>query len=310
MKSILSFSCFPFQRVSTSLIVLLALLVGLGQPALAGTIYNTYKSWSYYTDRDNNSTYDDHWTEESSWQGSSSVVYDGDNYAKSWVGFDGGSLGAKIGVSVNNDIYKVYSSSYYREDGFNCEDGNCGTTVPLGGSFEMRLQQDGSFTLGSSNFSLMYSLRTPSTAYTFHFAVEQGEGPLRPYGWFSKENASGFQETNMGIDPAFFKLIWEDDNEDGVYNFSYDFSFTGTTNVDLEEELSVSAWAYAADIGNQFFDSYNSFRANVTPDEGASFYRGGQLIENPGSQVVPEPAAIFLFGLGLLGVAGVSRRKK
>jgi hypothetical protein len=69
--------------------------------------------------------------------------------------------------------------------------------VPLGGSFEMQLQQNGSFTLGTANFSLMYYLRSPSTAYNFHFAVEQGEMALRPYGWFSKETATGSQTTNI-----------------------------------------------------------------------------------------------------------------
>ncbi len=310
MKSSHDFSRFLSQRISISLIVVTVVVMGFGQPAFAA-IYDTYRSWSYYTDRNNDIIKDDHfWSDESLWQGSSSVVYNDNNYAKSWVGFGSdGSLGAKIGVSVNNSLSKAYSSSYYRDDGFKCDGATCGTAIPLGGSFETQLKQDGSFTLGSANYGLSYYLRTPSTAYNFHFAVQQGEMDLEPYGWFSSENLVTGQQTvkDIASDPSFFNLIWEDNNNDGVYNFSYDFSFAGYTNgVDFGEELGVSAYAYASSPA-QIFDSYNSFHVNVTPDTGASFYRNGQLVSN---SVTPEPVSALLFGIGGAAMAIYRKRKK
>ncbi len=311
MKSSHDFFHFLSQRISISLIVVTVVVMGFGQPAFAAGIYDTYRSWSYYTDLDNVETRDDHyWSDESSWQGSSSVAYDDNNYAKSGVGFgNDGSFGAKIGVSVNNSLSRVYSSSYYRDDGFKCDGSTCGTAVPLGGSFETQLKQDGSFTLGSANYGLSYYLRTSLTAYNFHFAVQQGEMDLEPYGWFSSENLITGQQTVKDIanDPSFFNLVWEDNNDDGVYNFSYDFSFAGYTNgVDLGEELSVFAYASASSPA-QIFDSYNSFHVNITPDAEASFYRSGQLV---GNSVTPEPVSALLFGIGGAAMAVSRKRKK
>lgn len=312
MKRIKHFFCFLFQKASLLLIALTILFLGFVQPTLAA-IEDTYRSWSYYADQDNNYTKDDHfWSDESLWQGSSSVEFNVQNYAKSWVGFTDGALGAKIGISVNNSINRVHTESYYRDDGFQCGATTCGTAVPLGGTFDMRLKQDGSFTVGSPNYFLTYSMRTVSTAYSFHFAVEQGEGPLAPYGWFSTENLGTGATTLKSIkdDPALFNLIWEDNNDDGIYNFSYDFSFDGYTNgIDMGEELSVKAYAHASGFANQFFDSYNSFYADMTPGEGASFYRGSQLVGNP--VVTPEPvsSALFLLGGGFMALRQYRRNK-
>ncbi len=235
------FSSPPVQLASALLSVL---LLGTIQSAAAYEL----RSWSYLN-QSGSYLMDDHYLgDPSTWQGSSGVQYNTGNFAKSSIGFaSDGSLAARIGVSATApETSQAYSSSFYRDNGWSCAATQCGTAVPLGASFTARLSQDGSFTLGSANFSLSYYLRTASASYDFHFAVQQGEMELAPYGWFSIQTDSSW--VTYGLDDPMFHLVWEDSNQDGIYNFSYDFSFTGNTHgVDLGEELLMSASVYGGE---------------------------------------------------------------
>jgi hypothetical protein len=67
-----------------------------------------------------------------------------------------------------------------------------------------------------------------------------------------------------------------------------------------------SAAEYAPNTGTAwFFDMYNGYQSGG--DKGISFY--GWAVQSGDVSAVPVPAAVWLFGSGLLGLIGVARRK-
>lgn len=306
-------------RLSPALLA--AVFVTLGHTAAAA---DTFRSWSYVTLPEGGYLMDGHSPvdDPSLWQASSAVQYDANNFARSSIGFGSdGNLEAKIGVSASSPVRgKVHADASYRDEGFVCGGDACGIAVPLSTSLDVRLHQDGSFTEGTANYAVFYSLWSATTAYQFHFAVEQGEGPLRPYGWFSTESLVTGETTlenittrdasgNTVFNPLF-NLVWEDADHDGVYNFAYDLSFTTfTQGIDLKEELSMSAYVYGSPDG-QFVDSLNSFHSTWTPQAGVTLTGGvgGRIVAGP-TLPVPEPSswAMLLAGLGLTAL--IARRR-
>ncbi|MDY0056246.1 MAG: PEP-CTERM sorting domain-containing protein [Methyloversatilis sp.] len=281
---------------------------------------DTFRSWSYVSLPGGGLLSDGQpWNGDTSlWSGASSAWLDNDNHARSQIGFEDGQLAAKIAVSARSPVDgHVYSELFYRDMGFVCEADVCGTALPTTASFTVNLHQDGQFTAGNANFSVSYALWSAGAFHSFHFAVQQGEGPLAPYGGFSTEDLVTGQATLEPLmisgtsgEPVFnplFNLVWEDDDQDGVYNFSYDLSFTAATQgVDLREDLFMSAYVYGTDDG-QFFDSFNSFRATWTPQAGAALYGGGgRAVVGP----VPEPGVWALMAAGLGVVAALSRCRR
>lgn len=312
----------PFGRtLSRAGVALLLSGAGLSGAAQAAPD-DTFRSWSYVSLPGGSLLSDGQpWNGDTSlWSGASSAWLDTDNHARSQIGFEDGQLAAKIEVSARTPVNgHVYSELFYRDEGFVCDADSCGTAVPLPVSFAVELHQNGQFTAGSANFSVSYALWSAGAFHSFHFAVQQGEGPLEPYGWFSTENLTTGQSTLEPLmiagppgQPVFnplFNLVWEDDDQDGVYNFAYDLSFTAATQgVDLREDLFMSAYVYGTDDG-QFFDSFNSFHATWTPEAGAALYGGGgRAVVGP----VPEPDvwALMAAGLGMVAALGRVRRRE
>ncbi len=304
-----------FQRLPST--VLAVALIGFGQAASA----DAYRSWSYVTQPDGEVLSDGHsWAADPAlWQPGSAVRYDDDNFARSMIGTGSdGRLEAKIAVSAAAPIRgKVYSEAYFVDDGFTCDGAACGSPVPLSAAFNVRLRQDGRFTLGSANYSVSYSLWTAGTFFNFHFAVQQGEMELAPYGWFSRENlvsgamtseaiASKDASGNLTFNPVF-NLVWEDDDQDGVCNFAYDLSFDAyTQGADLKEELHISAFAYGSTGENaQFVDSYDSFSSTWLPEAGVTLSgSSGRFATGPVTPPVPEPSTWAALLAGLVLVAG------
>lgn len=315
--------CFSsrFRRFPSA--VLAVALIGFGQSASA----DAYRSWSYLTQPDGEFLSDGHsWSADPAlWQPGSAVRYDDDNFARSMIGIGSdGRLEAKMAVSAAAPVRgKVYSEAYFVDDGFTCEGATCGSAVPLSAAFNVRLRQDGRFTLGSANYSVSYSLWTAGTFFNFHFAVQQGEMELEPYGWFSRENlvsgamtseaiASRDSSGNVSFNPLF-NLVWEDDDQDGVYNFAYDLGFDAyTQGADLKEELHMAAFAYGSTGGDaQFVDSYDSFRSTWVPEAGVTLSgTSGRFAAGPVTPPVPEPSrwAAFLAGLALVSIFVRPRR--
>lgn len=81
--------------------------------------------------------------------------------------------------------------------------------------------------------------------------------------------------------------------------FEVDFTYTGSLGVD--EQL----FSFYVEFGAFWLDPNDP---NSDYDV-AGFFEGTTVYGGGGAQV-PEPATVLLFGLGLLGIAGVSRKKE
>jgi len=129
------------------------------------------------------------------------------------------------------------------------------------------------------------------------------------FGFFFSE--IGGSKTNIALvpgstDPVTIDTVNNDvngplynNNDAGEHPFEYDgFTDVFTAKIfDLEKDTLYHLKLAIADAGDSSLDS-------------GVFLKAGSFSDKPPTDVVPEPTTILLFGFGLLGLAGVSRRKK
>jgi hypothetical protein len=195
-------------------------------------------------------------------------------------GFAPSTGGPQISALANDGAGNEYMNFYANYDNGNVHDRvNCNPCSPNTQeaiSIFRNFAFDGTDTAAGDTWT-----------FTFDYATNPGFGPAGA--------------TEVG---AFIRVF------DGAYNLlATDTLNTNTTSAEfLNGELSVtlnSAWT-----GGFFQVGFNNLVGNY--DSSGMFYDNACLSNDGscGAPPVPVPAAVWLFGSGLLGLVGVARRRK
>lgn len=150
-------------------------------------------------------------------------------------------------------------------------------------------------------------------SFTVRFEIDTTSGSPLFVGLDIEGTTGTFGNTSVGILDSFsgtedsFSMISVLDSPDGIFdgspNSNISLAFIGGTEVFSGNDLAQSF----------FHTDFNSLTGSFDAD--AAGYGGDLLITSgaylPGSlPSVPIPAAVWLFGSGLLGLIGFARRKK
>lgn len=298
-----------YRQMPLALLSSIALFIGLVPPASA-TLLVEGSSWSYvsYYDHANSDAYtlqQEVQNTVAAGQFATSASLSQNNYAKSSAGIgDNGWLTGKIAVGTARDefydgqVLQAYSRSAYSED-WQLGTGACVAEACPTVGLSVSLSQTGVFTLGAANFTVDYSLRTPSELISFYFNIHDEGNPYGTSGWLARENLGTGAMSSTDVDVDFTDL------GNGLWGFSYTAEAFFTTNLAVSEALSLSGSAWGSD-DTEYFDSYHSFNAVLaTTDPGylLTSASGRQIgtLDNGGT--VPEPGSLYLLGAGLLGLA-------
>ena len=302
------------RRVPLVLLSSIALSFALAQPSSAAPVEGS--SWSYisYYDQANGGAYTLTQQKQDTVAGgqfATEVSLTANNYAKSSAGIGAdGALTGKIAVGTARSefgagqLQQAYSASSYSES-WQLGTGACGAeTCPTVG-LSVSLTQTGIFTRGAANFSVYYSLLTPSELISFYFNIHDEDDPFGTSAWLARQSLGTGDMSSSDVDVTFKEL------EEGRWSFAYTAEAGFTTNVDIKETLSLSGHAWAAS-GTEFFDSFNSFSAVLKATD-----PGYVLTSDSGRQIgtvddggtVPEPDSLLLLGAGLLALVCLMKRK-
>ena len=127
---------------------------------------------------------------------------------------------------------------------------------------------------------------------------------------FSPEIGGNFSIANLdGHDDATWELIWA---EEGVLFDAEGYDLSLTVDSDIKATIAITDTNFDADRDdNSLLDT--EIGTNVfTPGEDQSlfsFLATQDGSSSVGLSTIPEPATFLLFGIGLMSIAGISRKK-
>jgi hypothetical protein len=153
-----------------------------------------------------------------------------------------------------------------------------------------------------------------------------GSTSLDLNGWTVSDNAASSTITSLTIDPFAYLVFGVDSDYTTNGNVNINWQYTGLILANSGDVISIyddgsnliDAVAYTSfpygsgvsmELDQNFYDAtLNDIKSNWAA--ATTSWAVGSDFGTPGIQLVPIPAAVWLFGSGLLGLVGVARRKQ